>query len=450
MLKITWHPLCHAVLKEENFTVEKLVVPVARSNSRSWRGRISQKIPEPARDRVFRRYWTASVVSTVGDGVAVLAIPLVATVSLRAGTSQVSLLVALTWLPSLLFSIPAGRWVDRLGRPKEVMAGSDFARFVLACSVALLNALHVLQFWNLCFLVFLLGFFSVLFDVSDISVFGLLVQPEDYVSAQSLLQGGREVAFLLGPTVGGLIVQVVTAPFALLFDGISFLISAALLRGALPASPGSDSHGVRYLPSNGFNFRPRYPIIRSILYATAWCNLFLNVINAVFIVYLVRSLHLSAWAIGLYYSVTALGGIAGSLVLNRMARRIGVGRTLIAGFVLYCTPGIIIPMVKGSAAFVSGAILLQALVSGAGMIIRDSSIGAVFTAVVPNEMRASVRGVFQTISFGMRPVGALAGGLIAASFGMKSTLWVGAAGAALGFVWVARSSLVRHFDIEGP
>ena len=197
-------------------------------------------VPLLLRDLVFRRYWSASTISMAGDQVATVAVPLTAVLALHAGASVMGSLTALEWLPSLLFGMHAGAWADRHGRRRQLMIACDLGRCALLATIPVCWACHVLTIWQLLGVVFAAGTLSILFNVADGTLFVSIVQPEQYVDGQSLLYGSRALSFVVGPSLGGILTQLLTAPFALVTDALSFLGSAFFLRRIDPVEPPAD------------------------------------------------------------------------------------------------------------------------------------------------------------------------------------------------------------------
>ena len=358
-------------------------------------------------------------------------------------------LAALIWLPSLLFSVHAGVLVDRYGRRRHAMILADSARFLLLASIPAAYFLDALTLPQLFIVVFGAGCFSALFNVSTTAMFGFLVAPENYVEAQSLLSGGQQVSTLAGPSVAGLMIQAITAPAAIFVDAASFLLSAGFLSGIKAQEPLPERSAVNSILLEGMRFIKNSPTIRSILSATATINLFGSATQALFIIFVTRDLRLSPGILGLFYGTAAFGGIIGSWILSRVSRRLGVGRALLVGSVLYCVPDLLIPLAHGPAILACALLIPQTLVTGVGLVLEYASIGTTFTVAVPAAKRATVRGSFQAISFGMRPAGALIGGILGTQFGVRPALWVGATGTALSFLWILISP-VPGFCMPDP
>ncbi len=164
-----------------------------------------------------------------GDQVSSIALPLSAVLVLHARAAQMGFLTAALWLPSLLFGVHAGAWADRFGRRRVLMIGADIGRAALLTSVPACYALHVLTLAQLYAVAFGAGTLSILFTVCDGSL-SVAIMPEDqYVEGTSLVYASRAFSFVGGPSLGGLLVQLLSAPFAVAADALSFLGSAFFL-----------------------------------------------------------------------------------------------------------------------------------------------------------------------------------------------------------------------------
>ncbi len=299
-------------------------------------------VPPLLRDTAFRRYWSASTVSMVGDQVTTIAVPLTAVLALHAGAGAMGLLTALEWLPSLLFGVHAGAWADRRGRRRQLMIACDLGRCALLASVPVCWALGVLTLGQLFAVVFAVGTLSILFTVADQTLFVSIVAPARYVDGQSLVHGSRAMSFVVGPSLGGLLTQLLTAPFAIATDALSFLGSAFFLRRINPVEPPADdgTGGV----TEGLRFIARSPIVRASLIGVAVVNFFNLMFFALVMLYAVRVLHVSAGLLGLIIGGGAIGGVLGAALTKSVAARFGVGLAYIAGAFAFTAPLALVPL----------------------------------------------------------------------------------------------------------
>jgi MFS family permease len=399
-------------------------------------------IPGLLRDRVFRRYWGASTISMFGDQVSGIALPLAAVLALRADAAQMGYLTALEWLPSLLFGLHLGALVDRRGGRRRTMIAADLGRAALFASIPVCYALHVLTLTQLYLVTFAAGTLSIAFNVSDGTLFTSIVAPEHYVDGQSLIYGSRALSFVGGPSIGGLLVQVFTAPLAIIADAVSFLGSAFFLGRIRPAEPPADKDngsvmaGARFIAGSG--------IVRASLIAVGTINFFNLMFNALYLLYAVRVLHVRAGVVGLLIGMAAIGGLLGALATKRIAARIGDGWAYALGCLLFTAPLVGWPLAHGRLSLVLAVLFAAEFCSGFGLMVLDITIGAIFAAVIPATLRSRVTGAFQAVNYGTRPVGALLGGLLGTTVGLRPALWVATVGGMAGFFLLLPTPLPRY------
>jgi MFS family permease len=391
--------------------------------------------------KTFRDYWSAHTVSLLGDQISLLALPLVAVLTLDADAAQMGYLVAFALAPNLLFALHAGAWVDRRGRRRQTMIAADVGRAILLFSVPVAYALDVLTLEQLYGIAFATGALTVLFTVSDASLFVTIVPRERFVEASSLLNGSRAFSYVAGPTVSGFLVQALSAPGALLVDAFSFVGSGALLVRIHPEEPPPDPErgGVMV----GLRWVARSAVVRPMLLATATINFFNFVFFALFVLYATRTLGVSPGKLGLVLGAGAIGGLVGAAVATPVTRRFGVGPVLVAGCVLFSAPLLLVPLAAGSDALILACLFAAEFGSAIGVMLLDISGGSIFAAVIPHRLRSRVSGAYTFVNYGVRVLGALAGGLLGSTLGLRQTLWIGAAGAILGVLWLLPSPVWR-------
>lgn len=388
----------------------------------------------------FRTYWGGQAVSLFGDQITAIALPLVAVLLLGAGPAEMGYLVACAWLPYLLFAIPAGAWVDRRTSRRRVMVAADAGRALLLASVPAAAALHALNLVQLYVVIFLGGTLSVFFSTAQASLFNTLVRREDYVQASSLLFGSRALSMVGGPAAGGILVQVLTAPIAVIVDAASFVVSALALARIRAVEPPPESSARGDL-LGGVRFILNSSLMRAQLLATATINLFNLAYSSLVILYLVRYLRIGPAVLGLLLGCGFAGGLAGSLLTGRIGRRFGVGPAYIAGCLLFTAPLLMVPAAAGPPPLLFGLVLVAMFLAGFGVMMLDINAGAIRAALVPDRLLARVSGGYAVVNYGVRPLGALAGGALAAAIGVRPALFIVTGGAVLGVLWLLPSPL---------
>ena len=261
---------------------------------------------------------------------------------LHAKPYEMGYLTALEWLPSLLFGLHAGAWLDRRGKRRNAMILADLGRAAAFATIPLCYAFHVLTLAQMCVVTFVGGALSVLFTVSDGTLFVSIVSPDEYVDGQSLIYGSRALSFLGGPSVGGLLVQALSGPYAVVVDALSFLGSAFQLGSIRPVEPPAADEGDGL--TVGLRFIADSPIIRASLIGVAVINFFNLMFEALFMLYAVRALGVSAGLLGVVIGAGAIGGILGSVLCKWLTSRLGAGLVYVAGCFVFTVPLALVPL----------------------------------------------------------------------------------------------------------
>jgi MFS family permease len=397
------------------------------------------------RERDFRNFWLGQTISLFGDQVTLLALPLTAVLLLDASPAQMGYLGAAALMPHLLFSLPAGAWVERVRVRRRVMIAADLGRALLLGSVPLVYAVGEVTFAQLYAVAFATGTLSVLFDISFSTLFVAVARRDDYLEANSLLHGSRAFSYVAGPSVGGVLVQTLSAPIALLADTASFVASAVFLGGVrAPEPPLEERTGsMRRQIAEGLRFLFGHWFFRPTLAATATLNFFNLAFNALFVLYCIRELGVRAGTLGLVLGAGAVGGILGAVVASRLGRRIGLGPAFVVGQILFPLPIVLVPLAGGSQGTILAFLFTAEFLAGLGVMILDINVNALMTALTPHALRSRATGAFQFVNYGVRPLGSLVGGALGAAMGLRPALWVTTVGALAGVLWLLPSPVPR-------
>jgi MFS family permease len=399
-------------------------------------------LPGIVRGRDFRRFWLGESISLIGDQITLIALPLVGVLALHANAAQMGYLGAAALIPNLLFSLHAGAWLDRRGRRREAMIATALARAALLMTIPVAYWLGVLTMAQLYVVSFLIGTLSVLFFVAYSTLFVSLVPRDRYLEANSLLNGSRAFSFVAGPSIGGLLVQIFSAPGALVADSVSFLVSAFSLGSIHPTEPPTEEAQRGHVKA-GMAYIRRSPIIRASLLATATINFFNFVFWALFFLYATKTLGVRPGLLGLVLGAASVGGVLGSIVTGRITRRIGVGPAFVVGSVLFPAPLVLVPLAGGSDWAILAFLFAAEFLSGFGVMVLDITAGSIKAALVPDRLRARVSGAYMVVNYGVRPIGALVGGALGTWIGLQPTLWIASLGAIAGVLWLLPSPVLR-------
>jgi predicted MFS family arabinose efflux permease len=408
--------------------------------------------PEPPpllRQPEFLKLWAAQSISQLGDQVTLLALPLVAVLTLDASAAQMGFLVAAELLPHLFFSLLAGVWIERSQRRRHLMIVADVGRAVLLASVPIAYAFDALTFPQLYAVAFAVGTFAVMFDVSWSTLFVAVVPRRDVVDANSKMSLSRAISFVAGPSVAGFLVQVLTAPVTLLVDAVSYAGSALFLTRIRAQEPPVERNGNGVLRNlrEGMRFVLRDELIRAGLGCAATINLFNFVFHAIFVLYATRELGVAPGTLGLALGAGAVGGIIGALVAPRLEQAIGIGRSVVLGSVLFPAPLLLVPIASGSELQLGLLLGAAEFFSSVGVMIFDVSGASMTFLRTPDRIRARTAGTFRFVNYGIRPIGALLGGALGTALGLQTALWIGVLGALLGVTWLVFSPIPRLREV---
>ncbi|MER5306468.1 MFS transporter [Streptomyces sp. NPDC002773] len=405
-----------------------------------------ERVPPLLRERSFRRYWTGQTISLAGDQISLMAIPLAAVLVLGADAAAMGWLKAIELLPALLLNLPLGAWADRQASRRRAMIVADLGRAALVLTLPVAYVLDALTLTQLYVVAFGVGALTVLFEVCNATLFVALVPTESYVQANALVNGSRSTAWLAGPGIGGLLVQFLTAPFALLADALTYLVSAGYLARIKPVEP-APAPVVKGHFTEGLRWLLREPSMRALFASAGTVQFFNYMFHTLFVLYVTTELGIGAGLLGLILGAGAVGGLLGAACSGAVVRRIGIGASLVVGYVGFALPLLLIPLAGGPLPLVVSVMFLAEFLSCVGVMILDIAAGSIQMALIPDKIRARVMGAFRTLNHGFRPIGALVGGLLGTTIGLRPTLWIATGGAVLAVLWLLPSPLPRMREL---
>ncbi|MDH2049757.1 MFS transporter [Achromobacter marplatensis] len=395
----------------------------------------------PALPSAFRRLAASNLAAQFSEQMALAAAPLVAVLALGATAAQTGYLQTAQTLPFLLLSLPAGVLADRMSR-RALMTAAECVRAASLLGLLALLWTGGLGLGWLAALGFLGAVGTVAYNVAAPALVPRLVPASDLASANRWLELARSSAFSAGPAAGGALVGWMGAPVAYVIATTLSLLAAALLAG-LPADAPKPVTRRRLLAElrEGAAFVGTHPLLRPVLTTAVFFNTAWFVLQAVYVVYAIERLGLTAAGVGITLGVYGGGMLAGALAAPWLARRLSFGAMIASG-----------PL----SALAASAILLSTLVLpsgiwaavgfflfGAGPILWTITTTTLRQAVTPNALLGRVSAVILTATFGARPVGALIGATLAAHVGLDACLWVSTAGFLVQFLVLFASPVRR-------
>lgn len=403
------------------------------------------------RHRDFMLLWVGQSVSQVGNQFTGLALPLIAVLMLDATAGEMGLLGAMGTLPFLLFGLLVGVWVDRHPR-RPILILADLGRGTIVATVAGLVLLHVLALPYLYVLGFLTGTLTVFFDVSYQAYLPVLVERTQLVEGNSKLEASNATAGVGGPVLAGIVIQAVSAAAAMVFDALTFLVSAATLSAVRKAEPPKEAlvHGsvVQDLKEGlAVIFRDRR--LWSIAGCTGTSNFASGAIFvALLVLYAVRVLGMDAVTIGLAAGLGSLGGIAGAVGGGLLAQRYGVGPTIVASsFVFGLGPAGLLLATQATAIPV---LALVTAVTSFGSVVYNINQVSLRQALVPLRLQGRMNASMRFLVWGTLPIGSLFGGLLASVLDLRAAILLMVVVGLGSFLWVFLSPVRSLRTIPEP
>lgn len=383
----------------------------------------------------FRRLWIGETVSQFGTFISQIALPLVAILVLDASTFEVGLLAFFESLAFLLVGLPAGAWVDRM-RYRWVLMVNDLTRAAALGSIPLAQAFGALTIGHLYVVALLVSVSTVFFDVAYQSYLPELVPRADLVEGNSKLQASESVAQVAAPSLGGLMIQVLTAPYAVLIDALSFVWSASWvmsIKTRVPKPVRTPDRHLGHEIAEGLRLVLGNRMLRAIALCTGTGNLFTSMTFSVLYVLLARELHLSPAVIGLFAALPALGGLIGSLTASRVTARFGQGPTIWVTALIFGVPMFIYPFLQRNWSL--GLLAVGSIVFWAAGVIYNITQVSFRQGLCPPHMLGRMNATMRFMVWGTMPIGALLGGVLGSTVGVRGTMLVAAIGGM--FAWLS-------------
>ena len=399
------------------------------------------------------KLWMSLTITSFGAQITNLALPLTAAVMLQATPWQMGVLVALETLPFALVSLHAGVLIDRV-RKLPIVIASTIGRGVALLAIPVTAWFGVLSIEILYIVGFLCGIQNVVGGAAYQVLLARMAGRNRLVEANAKVALGETSAALVGPGLAGGLIQLVTAPFAILLDALTFIAAGLMLRRVRVPHDVPDA-GPR--PSVATEIHEGLALVwnNRTLLALAWVAALWQILHhmqlAVLILFATRELGLNAGTIGIVYAFGGLGCVIASALAERLSARFGVGPVIVHGLALTA-------LAWQAFGLISGPVWLATLVLGCVMLVFD--FGAVLyginylalrQAITPDRLLGRMTATMRFLTVAAAPLGSLAGGALATAIGLRATLLtIGALALVLVVAAIVRSPVRRHRTMPVP
>lgn len=398
--------------------------------------------PAPERslwhDGNFLTLWSGQTLSEFGAQISMLGIPVLAVVLLDATAFQVGVLDAAGLVAFLLIGLPAGVWVDRM-RKRHVMIWADAVRAVAIATIPVMWMLGALHIWQLYAIAFVIGVATVFFDVSYQSVIPSLVRPGQIAEANGKLQATQQVAQLAGPAIGGGLISLVSAPFAMIVTAGTYAVSfVALLltRDHEVPRPAHEHEPMLREIGEGLRwvFGNRY--LRRIVGTTGTSNFFNIVAMTMLPIFLLRELGMTAAAMGLIFSLGAVGGVFGAIATPHIVRGVGEARAIPMSAIGFSVVGVFLPLAAMTPLIAFPLLVAQSFIAGFTVLVYNITQVTFRQRITPSRLLGRMNASVRFVVWGVMPIASLLSGALGTWLGIVPTMWIGAIGQLLSALFV--------------
>jgi MFS family permease len=376
----------------------------------------------------FNKLWLGESFSMMGSSITEFALPLTAAQTLNATPSQMGFLSAIAWLPMLVMGLFVGVWVDRRQR-RPVLIYSNVLRAIVLAVIPIAVLGGWLSLPLLLVVALLHGALGVFFVIAYPSYLPALVGREHVTEGNAKLEMSSSVAQIAGPSLAGLLARLISAPFTIAFDVVSFLISAFFLSRIDKPEPAPQHNANGTVYSNiaeGMAFILHRPILRALVTLGILSNINGGITSAVLLLFALNELQLDSAQVGIAMSAMGPGAIIGAALAANVAKHIGMARAVLLGLIMCIISYTYLPFVFGLGWLAVAQIALMNFVFGIGGTIWNINVISMRQMITPHHLLGRVNASVRTLVLGVMPIGALIGGWLGELVGLRNTLLIAA------------------------
>ncbi len=355
----------------------------------------------------FWKFWAGQTISNFGTAFTDFALPLLI-FHLTGSPLTLGITVITEVLPYLLFGLLIGAWVDRVNR-KRLMICTDLARALVIALIPLLARLGILNVWWIYAVAFVSSTLSIGFVTAQFAAIPSLVHREEPVTANGRIQASFSTVSVLGPLIGGVLVAFLPLPALLLFDAVSYLISAgslALITRSFNAATDQQKAptSIRADLLEGLRYVLRHPIIRNTTLMVGLVNVVSVMASAQLVLFARRWLSASDPQVGWLYAAGGIGVVLFSLAAGPLRKRWSYSVIILGSMML---EGLSITALALTHLYWA-ALPIWALNSGMANLFTIASLSLI-QLIVPNELLGRVRSAVRVLAWSAIPAGSLLG-----------------------------------------
>jgi MFS family permease len=374
----------------------------------------------------FLRLWSGQTISVFGSMIGGTAMTFTAILVLHATPFQMALVTAMQIVPALLAGLFTGAWVDRLRR-RPLLIGADIGRALVLATIPLAAMLGVLRIEQVYLVSLIVSILTIIFDVAYQSYLPSLVKKDELLEGNSKLSASASVAEFGGFSIAGWLVQIFSAPFAVLIDAASFVVSAAtlgMIRTHEVAVSPPDQPNLRREITEGLKTVWEHPLLRASAVGVLVYALAGGLYGALVVLYMSRGLGFNPGVLGMIWAVGGISSFFGASLAPRITRRLGIGPAMVFGLAIFGVSALLIPLASG-ATFLAGALLTAAQLGDGFYVVYDINQVSLRQSLAPEQMLGRVNATLRFLDLGAALVGTLIGGMLGEVVGVRPSLFLG-------------------------
>jgi predicted MFS family arabinose efflux permease len=394
----------------------------------------------------FAWLFTAQTLSVMGSQLGGFAVTVVAVVMLSASEGEMGILNAANTAAFLVVGLLAGAWVDRWVK-RRVMIIADLVRMVMMALIPILYFAGSLQIWHLIVIGAVVGVATVFFDVAYQSVIPILFKSEHIAPANSALETSSQISHISGPPIAGSLIAFMTAPVVLIFDAVSFGVSAltlSFIKDDEKPKPLEDRRPLHKEIAEGVKFVWNEPIIRAVSFCTSSTNLFNTIGTTLMGIYVLRELEISLPVFGLIMTIAGVGGLLGASMSAKLAAWMGEGQLIAVSAFGSAAAFMMVPL-TGLVDHFWAPFILAAIEFAISFFVLTYNITQVSARqrICPKPLLGRMNASIRFFVWGVMPIGALLAGVLGTAFGAFTTIVIGGVGMLFASLFVILHPLAR-------
>jgi Na+/melibiose symporter-like transporter len=388
----------------------------------------------------FRALFAAQTGAVFGTLISRTAIPFAAIIELDANPVQLSILGSASMAPAFVLGLFAGAWIDRLPR-KPIMIACDLARAAVLALVPLFWLLDRLTMPTLYAVAAAISVGSVVFDIAYRSILPSIVEPDELLEGNSRLTGSASVAEAASFSIGGWLVQLLTAPIAVAVNAVTFLWSARWLsRIALVERTKSreDREPILEEIRDGLQLVWQSRTLRPLAIYSLAMEIAFSMYGVIFMLYVVDELGFQPGALGVIFALGGLAAIGGAAVAGRVTSALGFRVTIMAMTLLMGLGQISVALASAVTLFAVAVLVAQQFLVDGPYTVVDINAATLRQLAAGEHWQGRINASTRVLEFGGGLLGTLAGGLLADAIGLRPVLVASGVIIVLSGLFVAR------------